>query len=107
MTSPTNRTIAQNRSIHKWAEELADELNNAGLDMRQVLKPEVDIPWDKETIKRYLIHPIIRAMYEKESTKDLTTKELSRAVDVLHRHLLDKFQVSVPFPSDEHYRMIE
>lgn len=95
------RTTKQNKAIHKWSEELATELNNAGLDMREVLKPEVDIPWDKETIKRYIIHPIIKAKYNKESTADLTTKELTETVDIINRHLINKFSISMPFPSIE------
>lgn len=99
--SAQQRSKAQNRSIHKWAEELSTELNDRGLDMKAVLKPDVDIPWDKTTIKRFIIHPIIKAMYDKESTADLTTGELSKAVDVINRHLVDKWEFTLPFPSEE------
>lgn len=98
---PKQRSDAQNRSLHKWAEELSVELNNAGLDMREVLKPEIDIPWDKDTIKRYIIHPIIKAKYDKDSTAKLTTKELTETVDIINRHLINKFNLSITFPSVE------
>lgn len=83
--------------LHAWFEAIANELNNSGLDMRTVLKPEVEIPWDKDSVKRYLFHPIERIMLEKESTRDLTTAEVSRVADVLHRHLAEKFHVDIPF----------
>lgn len=38
------RTLTQNRAIHLWFTMLADALNDAGLDMRTVLKPEIEIP---------------------------------------------------------------
>lgn len=95
------RSQQQNKSLHKWAEELADEFNNRGLDMKTVLKPEVDIPWDKNTVKRFIVHPIIKAMYNKDSTADLTTTELSRAVDTINRFFADKWNFTLPFPSME------
>jgi len=103
----TQRSGQQNKALHKFAEELANELNDRGLDMKQVLKPEVEIPWDKETVKRYLIHPIIKAKYQKESTADLSTKELSEGIDILNRHLLQKFDIDMPFPSSEADNFIE
>ena len=40
----TQRTPRQNRSLHMWLRMVADDLNNAGLDQRKVLKPEIAIP---------------------------------------------------------------
>ena len=56
------RTGQQNRALHKGCELLADALNDAGLDMRVVLKPEINIPWTKTSVKEYIIRPIMRAM---------------------------------------------
>ena len=41
------RTLQQNKALHKYFEILADTLNEAGLDARVVLKPEIEIPWTK------------------------------------------------------------
>lgn len=95
------RTNPQNRAFHAWCEELSTELNNRGLDMRKALKPDIDIPWDKEMIKRYIVHPIIDAMYDKNSTADLTTTELSRAVDVINRHMGERWDFTLPFTYQE------
>ena len=78
---------------------LADELNDSGLDMKKVLKPGVDIPWTKESIKEYIWRPIQEAQLNKKSTKDLTTKEIDEVFDTINRHLGEKFGVFVPFPS--------
>lgn len=40
------RTDKQNRALHLYFQWVADSLNDAGLDLRAVLKPEVEIPWE-------------------------------------------------------------
>lgn len=95
------RSGAQNRSIHKYLTMLADELNQAGLDMKVVLKPEVEIPWSLESTKEYLWKPIQKAMKMKESTTELTTKEVDEVYKVLDRHISQKFGITLPFPSSE------
>lgn len=81
--------------------QLAEELNDAGLDMRKTLKPTVDIPWNGKTIKEYLWRPIQKAQLGKESTTELTTKEIDLIFETILRHLGDKFGVSLEFPSIE------
>lgn len=60
---------------------------------------EVDIPWSAETVKDLLWRPIQIAMFNKESTTELDTHEVSEVHAVLNRHLSEKFGISVPFPS--------
>lgn len=93
------RTSRQNKSLHLLFEMLADELNDAGLDMKKVLKPGVDIPWTKESIKEYIWRPIQQAQLSKKSTTELTTKEIDSVFDTINRHLGEKFGIHVPFPS--------
>ena len=107
MSQEKTRSSNQNKALHKWLDELALELNNRGLDMRTVLKPEVEIPWDGKLLKKHVFHPIEEAMLEKTSTADLTTSEVSKVVDVINRHLLQKFDVSLPFPSEEMRNLVE
>jgi len=95
------RTLRQNASLHLFYELLATELNSSGLDMKKVLKPTIDIPWTQENVKNHLWRPIQEAMLNKESTTELTTKEVSQVYEVLNRHLGEKLKVHVPFPSDE------
>lgn len=93
------RTLRQNNSLHRYFEMLSDELNGAGLDMRKTLKPTIEIPWNKETVKEYLFKPIMKAQINKESTTEMTTKEVDQVIETLNRHLGEKFGLHIPFPS--------
>lgn len=97
----TQRTNQQNKSIHLFCELLADALNDAGLDQRKVLKPSIDIPWTKDSVKEQLWKAIQKAQFETDSTTDLTTDQVSAVYDTLNRHLGEKFGVTVGFPSSE------
>jgi hypothetical protein len=44
-TTAKPRTMAQNSALHLWLGQVAQTLNDAGLDMKKTLKPNVDIPW--------------------------------------------------------------
>lgn len=93
------RTLQQNKALHVLFTLLADELNTAGLDMRKTLKPGVDIPWNGKTVKEFLWRPIQQAQLGKESTTELTTKEIDEVFETINRHLGEKFGLHVPFPS--------
>jgi hypothetical protein len=95
------RTITQNKAMHKYFELLASELNDAGLTMRKVLKPEIDIDWTPEAVKSYLWKPIQDALYQKNSTTELNRKQVSLVFETLNRHLGTKLGIHVPFPSNE------
>lgn len=96
------RTLRQNRALHKFFTLLAEEFNDNGLDMRKVLKPEVDIPWTAESVKNHMWRPLQDAMYDKKSTTELTTLELTRVYEVLNRFTA-KNGIHVPFPSEEDF----
>lgn len=101
MTQP--RTGQQNRGLHKGFELVAQSLNDAGLDMKTVLKPDIAIPWTKESVKNYLYRPIMHAMYGKGSTTELAKQEEPGAVwETMMRFLMEKHHIEyVPFPSNE------
>lgn len=87
--------------MHLYFTMLADALNDAGLDMKKVLKPTIDISWTPESIKTYLWKPIQEAIYQKESTTKLDTKQVGKIYEVLNRHLGEKLEIHVPFPNIE------
>ena len=97
------RTKAQNRALHKFFELLAEELNNAGFDMRKGLRSDIDIPWGKETIKEYIWRPVQEAQLTKKSTTELTTKEIDKVYETLNRFLAERYKIHIPFPSWEHF----
>ena len=96
------RTYRQNRSLHLFFTELANALNEAGLDMRKTLKPDVEIPWNSQSVKEHLWRPIQQAMTGKKSTTEMNTVDPSEIYEVLNRHLGEKFCLHVPWPHDEH-----
>jgi hypothetical protein len=105
MKEKKQRSGPQNRSLHKYCTLLADALNNAGLDMKKTLKPEIDIPWTCENVKDHLYKPILKALTGKKSTRDMNTVEPSEVYDVLNRFISEKHGVSVEWPSEESQRM--
>lgn len=97
------RSNQQNDALHLYLRKLSKKLNDSGLDQRKVLKPSVAIPWDMESAKNQLWRQIQTAKTGKESTKDLTTKEISEIYEILNRHLVEKFgdDAHIPWPSEE------
>lgn len=97
----TQRTSQQNRSLHLYFTLLAEELNQAGYDMKRTLKPGVDIPWTPDNVKEFLWKPVQHAYLDKESTTELTSAEIDKVYDVLNRHLGETTGVTVEFPSQD------
>ena len=97
MNDPSRqRTNAQNRALHLFCRLLSECLNSAGLDQRKVLKEEIEIPWNEESVKESLWRPIQAAVINKESTADAETDEYSKVYEVLARHLSSKLGVTPP-----------
>ena len=94
------RTDQQNRALHLYFKFLAKAFNDAGLDMRAVLKEEVEIPWNKDTVKEFLWRPVQKLQLQKKSTTELTTTDLDEVFETLNRYIA-KFGIHVPFPSLE------
>ena len=101
MKTGKQRTLTQNAALHKYCQLLADTLNDGGLDMRTVLKPEVDIPWTMESVKENLWKPIQKTAIGKNSTTQPLTNEYSIVYEILSKHLSEKLGVYVPWPSRE------
>ena len=86
------RTAKQNAALHSTLRRLGDKLNEAGLDCKKVLKPEIDIPWTLDLVKDQLFNPIAQAMFHKSSS-ELTTVEMTEVYEVLNRHMGEKFSI--------------
>lgn len=95
------RTQQQNKALHVLFNLLADTLNEAGLDMRRTLKPEISIEWSGASVKKYLWKPVQQAQLDKKSTTELTTVEIDKVFDTINKHLGERFGLHVPFPSIE------
>lgn len=95
------RTKQQNKALHVLFQMYANQLNEAGLDMRKTLKPGVEIPWGPVAIKEFLWRPIQEAQLGKHSTTELTTVEIDAVFDTINKHLGERFGLHVAFPSVE------
>jgi len=98
------RTLTQNACLHLYCAQLADALNDAGLDFRQTIKDGVDVPWSPELAKDFLWRPIQKAVTGKESTTKPERQEYSQIYDVLNRHISGKFGLFVGWPSKDTLR---
>lgn len=111
MVEKKQRTLSQNAALHLYLELLSSELNLSGQDMRKVLKETVDIPWSKDTAKRFLWKPIQEIIVDKGHTADLTTDEVDKIYKVLDRHISEKCGIHVEWPSventEEYYKSIK
>ena len=99
-------TPKQQSAVHVYIRQIAQALNDAGLDMKSVLKPEVEIPWTEYSVKEFIWRPVQKSMIGKDSTTDLNSAEPSDVHRVVDRHLAEKFGISRPWPSKSgpHYR---
>ena len=95
------RTTKQNSAMHKYFTMMANDLNDAGLDMRKVMKPSAAIPWTLESVKEHLWGSLMVAMTGKEHTSELERNEVTKVYDQLTKHMGEKFGVFVPFPSKD------
>ena len=95
------RTLLQNKALHKYFSLLATALNEAGWDMKKTLKPGIEIPWTEEMVKTHLWKSVQEVMLDKESTTELTTKEVNEVYEIVDRHISQTTGVHVEFPKDE------
>ena|SRR3990167_9887644 len=100
------RTAAQNRALHKFFEQLAVWLNDAGLPVRKVLaamREGVDIEWDKDKIKSLIWREFQKAVLGKESTTELEKQgDIDAVYNTLNRFFAERLKTEIPpFPSIE------
>lgn len=102
------RTLTQNACLHLWLGWLAESLNNAGLDMRTVMKQDADLPWSTETCKQFLWKPIQRALINRESTTEAERKDYGYIEQVLSNHLQTKFPgIEIPAWPEKRLKAVE
>lgn len=101
------RTQSQNRALHLWLGWVAEALNDAGLDMKTVLKQEAEIPWTAESAKEHLWRPIQQIMLAKESTVKADRQEYTQVYETLSRHLQGKLGIVVPPWPDRNQKKVE
>jgi len=94
------RTPTQSKSLHLWCGQVAEALNDAGLDFRVFLKDGIDVPWTKLLVKEYIWRIVQKAITDKDSTIDPDRDEYVLIYDVLNLKLAEH-GITVPWPSKE------
>lgn len=96
------RTIRQNSSLHLLFRQIALELNERGMGQRVVvdlLSNYATVPWSERTVKVIIWHTLQKAVLLKESTTQLTTKEVDEVFEVMNREIFVPMGIELPFPS--------
>lgn len=102
MKEEKQRTLRQNKALHKWFKESADTLNEHGADMQMILAKRLSVWWSEETFKEALFKQFIRRVYIKDSTTELSTKQLTESVQMVTDVIARETGVVLPeFPSTE------
>lgn len=94
----TPRTNQQNKALHKYCTEVAVELQNAGVSVEAFVK-DIQADFTMETVKM-MWRAFAKAKYGKESTTQLTKKQINEVYDECNRHI-SKFGIHISFPSQE------
>ena len=98
MSTEKIRTLQQNKSLHKYCQELATELNNAGVTMEALIQ-NLQVDHTMYSVKS-IWKAIAKAKFGKDSTATLTTKELQEVYEEVNR-MVAGFGIHLAWPSQE------
>jgi hypothetical protein len=94
------RTDQQNKALHLYFEHVAAALNDAGLNIEQVLKNfSMELDWTKESVKEILWRTAQKRLLGKQSTTELSKQEDITSVYEVVNRFLAKVGIHVPFPT--------
>ena len=93
------RTLAQNRSLHLWFTQISDKLNKDSFAIQDVIK--LNTKWSPEKIKELIFKPVIKSLYNKESSTKLNKDEFELIIDTIIRALGTKGIECPDFPNRE------
>jgi len=100
------RTVTQNASLHKYCENIANGMDNAGYTQRQLVgsfKEGFELPVT-ETMIKDIFREVGFAMFKKKSTTELTTTEIQDVYRVVDQRFMEITGVGSPWPSVDSMR---
>jgi len=99
------RTLTQNRALHKYFEQVATEARTTGVTFSDFirLRPKFEMQWSPERVKE-VWRGVQELMYGKKSTAQLTSKEIDQVYDVVNKGLGEIMGFNIPFPSEDDLR---
>jgi len=93
------RTLQQNKALHKWCDLIANQLNDSGLYVTDVLKMETQ--WSMSKVKENIFKPVVKQLYNKNSTTKLKKDEFENIIDAIVKAFAQKGIVVPDFPNRE------
>jgi len=98
------RTLQQNKSLHKLFQLIADELNAKGYTVKFVvdkMKTNAEVPWCGASVKEVLWRPIQKALTGNQSTTEISTVEPTDIHQALMHWLVEHLEgvEYIDFPS--------
>lgn len=94
------RSLSENAALHLWMKHISDELNNVGETFHYfgISGKELEMPFTEHIIKEFVIKPIIKTLFNIESTTKLTTEMINKLIDVINKFMATK-GLYLPWPS--------
>ncbi len=83
----------------KYLDLVAATLNANNLGVEVVIKP--DTQWSPKGVMELIWRPVQKAVLGKASTTKLDRTEMSEIYDVINKALAERFNIHIPFPSEE------
>lgn len=94
------RSSLQNRALHLFFTKVSDALNELGFaftyDGLQGFK--LEITYTPEVVKQFIWKPIQKAMFQTDSTRQLTTKQIDQILEVIGKFFAEQ-GMDVHFPT--------
>lgn len=95
-------TPAQRNAMHLYFRMVAKAFQDKHIDMKMLLEAKpLEMPVTEAMVKESIWKPILKAVEGKDSTEDMDTVEPSEIYDIMNRWLINTFEISVPWPSEE------
>jgi len=100
MKTGKQRTNLQNASLHKYCDQVAECLNDAGITFNDFFKEGIEIPWTMEIVKDNVWRPVQKAITGEESTTKPVTTDYPKIYEIVNRKL-SGYGFYVAWPSKE------
>ena len=97
--SRMSRTETQNNCLHRWCDEIAKRLNDAGFGVKGLLKlmaERFEVPWSTTLVKGILYKPVMESQTGKKSTTELDTVEPSEICDIVGARVSELTGITAP-----------
>jgi len=103
------RSAAQNKSGHKYWDDVANELEAQGITRKTIVKDlsESGVPITADFVKHVIWFHFMVGMFGKTHTPELTTKEWTEVEKVFTLHLREYYGLQTDYPSIENQLLNE